>query len=390
MQPSQRLLLKAGHLLCGKEFQVKKDMAVMIEDGIIKEIMPYEHVPQGHGAQPVDGSALFLLPGLIDAHNHLSLDASLPAYLEKMTDPLPALVLRAAKNIEKDVLAGVTTMRCLGDKEYLDAHCRNFINSGFYKGPRLVLSGKGIRSSAGHGFVGYPCDGPEAIRLAVRDNIRQGADIVKFFVTGTLPSKGGMTCFLSREEIEMIVSEANRMGRPTAVHCVGGVGFDWCLDAGVDVIEHGYFLTEKQIDRLSGSRVRLVMTPGFYMADQRIQAMPGPLVEPHRAAAGMARSTMEAIIRSGIPYALGTDGVHGSGAMAAEMACLTALGASPRAALSAATTCGAEVCGLEGVTGRIEIGMSADLIGVEANPLENMDTLTDIRCVIARGKVVKP
>lgn len=375
--------------MCGKDFQVKKDMAVMIEDGIIREIMPYEHAPQDHGLQLIDGSALFLLPGLIDAHNHLSLDASLPAYLEKMADPLPALVLRAAKNIEKDVLAGVTTMRCLGDKEYLDVHCRNFINSGFYKGPRLVLSGKGIRSSAGHGFVGYSFDGPEAIRLAVRENIRQGADIVKFFVTGTLPSKAGMTCFLSREEIEMIVSEAKRMGRPTAVHCVGGVGFDWCMDAGVDVIEHGYFITEKQIDRLSGSSVRLVMTPGFYMVDQRIQAMPGPLVGPHREAAEMARSTMEAIIRSGIPYALGTDGVHGSGAMAAEMACLAALGASTPAALSAATNCGAEVCGLEGITGSIEIGMSADLIGVEANPLENMDTLADIRCVIARGEVLK-
>ena len=389
MNLSQKILLKAGHLLCGRDFQLKKDMAVVIEDGIIKEITPYEHAPQDHGFQLIDGSALFLLPGLIDAHNHLSLDSSLPAYLEKMADPLPALVLRAAKNIEKDVLAGVTTMRCLGDREYLDVHCRNFIHSGVYKGPRIVLSGKGIRSSAGHGFVGYPFDGPEAIRLAVRENIRQGADIIKFYVTGTLPSKGGITCFLSQEEIEIIVAEAKRMGRPTAVHCVGGIGFDWCLDAGVDVIEHGYFLTEKQIDRLHGSSAQLVMTPGFYMLDQRIQAMPGPLVELHREAAGMARSTMEAIVRSGIPYALGTDGVHGSGSMAAEMSCLAALGASPRAALSAATNCGAKVCGLQSVTGCIAVGMSADLIGVKANPMVNLETLTDIRCVIAQGKVMK-
>ena len=382
-------MLRAGHLLCGKDFQVKKDMAVVIEDGTIKEIAPYQQAPQGQGFELVDGSALFLLPGLIDAHNHLSLDASLPAYLEKMTDPLPALVLRAARNIEKDVLAGVTTMRCLGDKEYLDVHCRNFINSGVYKGPRLVLSGKGIRSSAGHGFVGYPFDGPETIRIAVRENIRQGADIVKFFVTGTLPAGGGITCFLSREEIGIIVSEAKRMGRPTAVHCVGGIGFDWCLDAGVDVIEHGYFLTEKQIDRLSGSNTQLVMTPGFYIFDHRIQAMPGPLVKPHLEAAGMARSTMEAIVRSDIPYAVGTDGVHGSGAMAAEMSCLAALGASAQAALSAATHRGAKACGLEGVTGCIDVGMSADLIGVKDNPLVNMETLTDIQCVIAQGKVMK-
>ncbi|MCB2145274.1 MAG: amidohydrolase family protein [Deltaproteobacteria bacterium] len=329
------------------------------------------------------------MPGLIDAHNHLSLDFSLPNYLERMADPLPALVLRAVNNMQADLLAGVTTSRCLGDKGFLDVECRNAIASGTIKGPRLVIAGKGIRSSAGHGFVGYPFDGPAMIRTAVRENIRQNADIIKFYITGTLPSSRGVDCFLSREEVSTIVDEAKRTGRRTAAHCIGGIGFDWCIDAGVDVIEHGYFLTEKQIDTLAQSSAKLVLTPSFFMSAKRIESMPEHLVEPHFRAAGMAKSSMQAIVRSGIPFALGTDGVHGQGAMAAEMSCLVELGASPSTALSAATSHGAAVCDLEKVTGSIDVGKAADLIGVKTNPFVDMETLTDIRCVIFNGEVMK-
>ena len=271
-----------------------------------------------------------------------------------MNDPLPALVIRAVKNLRADHLAGVTTMRCPGDKEFLDLECRKAIASGYLKGPRLVLAGKGIRSSAGHGFVGYPYDGPERIRSAVRENLSQGADMVKFYVTGTLPKEGGAQCFFSQAEIVLIAEEARRAGRKSAVHCIGGVGFDWCLDAGVDVIEHGYFLSDRQIERLDNSVSQLVLTPSFYMSEKRMRALPGPLVEPHLKAADQAKEAMKALVGSGVSYGLGTDGVHGPGNMAAEIACLLELGATPQGALAAATTGGAAICELEEVTGVIE------------------------------------
>ena len=102
------------------------------------------------------------------------------------------------------------------------------------------------------------------------------ADIVKFYVTGTLPGNGDIQCFYSREEIALIAEEAKRAGRKSAVHCIGGIGFDWCLDAGVDVIEHGYFLTGRQIERLAKSDSGLVLTPSFYMS----KSVCGPCRDP--------------------------------------------------------------------------------------------------------------
>ena len=389
MQQAKNTLLKAGHLLRGGGLSVEKDVAVLIKDGLIWDIKPAAGIAPPPGCEVLDLPDLFLLPGLIDAHNHLSLDYELPGYLERMNDPLPALAIRAVKTLEADILAGVTTIRCLGDKGFLDIECRKAVDSGYIRGPRLVISGKGIRSGAGHGFVGYPFDGPDMIRSAVRENLSQGADIVKFYVTGTLPGNGDIQCFYSREEICLIAEEARRAGRKSAVHCIGGVGFDWCLDAGVDVIEHGYFLTDAQIEHLAGSNSQLVLTPSFYMSEKRIRTLPAPMVQPHLQAAAQARDAMKAIVASGIPYGLGTDGVHGRDGMTCEISCLLELGASPARGLIAATRNGAAICGLEEVTGSLEIGKSADIIGVTANPLENLEALRNIELVISQGEAIR-
>lgn len=389
MKPGNRTIFKAGHLLRGGDSPLEKDMAVVIEDGVIQDLKPAGEIQARTGDELMEVPEFFLLPGLIDAHNHLSLDSALPGYLERMNDPLPALAIRAAKNLRADLLAGVTTIRCLGDKEFLDIECRKAIASGYLKGPRLVLSGKGIRSSAGHGFVGYPFDGPDKIRSVIRENLSRGAEVVKFYVTGTLPGDGNIQCFFSREEISLIAEEARRAGRKSAVHCIGGVGFDWCLDAGVDVIEHGYFLTDQQIEKLASSGSQLVLTPSFYLSEDRMLALPGPLVEPHLKAADQARAAMKAIVDSGMPYGLGTDGVHGPGNLAAEISCLLELGESPKDALVAATLNGAAICGLQDVTGTLATGKSADIIAVKTNPLEDGAALRDVRLVVSRGEVIK-
>lgn len=390
MNATGTTIIRARALLRGDDLCVQEHASIVVQDGLIREIVPESYWRGSPPGDVIDCSDQILLPGLIDSHNHLSLDSRLDRYLERMTDPVPALTIRAVTTMQEDLLAGVTTIRCLGDKEFLDIECRKAVESGYIRGPRLVVAGKGIRSCAGHGFVGYAFDGPEAVRQAVRENVSRGVDIIKFYVTGTIPVKGTIPCFLSREEVNLIVSEAGRLGCKTAAHCIGGVGFDWCLDAGVDVIEHGYFLGNGQIERLCKSRSRLVLTPGFYLSEQRINTLPGHLIKPHLGAAPAARSTMSAIIDAGIPFAVGTDGVHGRGALAAEISCLLDLGASPALALSAATLMGAQLCGLERITGTIELGKSADMIGVKSNPLTDMETLNDVRTVILQGKVVSP
>lgn len=389
MKPAGTTIIKAGRLLAGPELTAQSDMAVVVEDGLIREVSPFAELRMQSVSEVIDCSDLWVMPGLIDAHNHLSLDSSLPDYLERMNDPTPALAVRAVKNLREDHLAGVTTVRCLGDKDFIDIECRKAIRAGYLAGPRLVISGKGIRSSAGHGFVGCPFDGPDRIRDAVRANISHGADIIKFYVTGTLPSPGGIKCFFSQEEIAVIVEEAQRMGLKTSVHCIGGVGFDWCLDAGVDVIEHGYFLTAQQIARLKDSDSDLVMTPSFYMSEQRLMALPGPLVAPHLAARPQAEKCMAAIVESGIEFGLGTDGTHGPGNLAAEIACLLKLGCSLKGALLATTRQAAQICGLGDETGSIEVGKSADLIGSTGDPLQGPENLENVAFVMSQGQIIK-
>ena len=378
-------LIKADWLFDGKGDTPVADGAVLVDGQNIVSAGPLASMDVPDGVETIDGENLTLLPGLIDAHNHLSLDASLPDYLERMSDPIAALTLRAAKSMASDLDAGITTVRCLGDKGFLDFECRRAVESGYLKGPRIVTSGKGIRSSAGHGFVGCPFDGPDQIRTAVRDNIRAGADFIKFYVTGTLHGPGRIPCFFSRPEIALIAEEARRVGRPTAVHCIGGQGFAWCLEEGVNAIEHGFFLTDREIDMLNESESWLVLTPGFYMSDERIRKLPKSAIAPHLNEQAVAIQSMRAAIAAGVRFAVGTDGVHGPSGLSREVEYLVELGAGVAQAIRAATGNAAALCGIETTTGTLETGKIADVIGVRGNPFEDIKALSRVKLVMAGG-----
>jgi len=144
--------------------------AIIIEDNNISEIMPLNELnPEFHG-EVIEIPGVTLMPGLIDSHTHLSMDPALDNYLDHMNDDVAELTLRAVAMMRKDLLAGITTCRCLGDKEFLDIACRTAVEDKRLLGPRLLVAGKGIRAPAGHGFVGYPFDGLAEIKQAVREN----------------------------------------------------------------------------------------------------------------------------------------------------------------------------------------------------------------------------
>jgi imidazolonepropionase-like amidohydrolase len=384
----KKQLVKSKLLIESPSAKPIQNGAILIDGNHIAAVGHRSDFREDASIQIIDCSDQVLMPGLIDAHNHLSLDGSLEDYLQKMADPIPALTIRATKNLCEDLMSGITTIRCLGDKDFLDMECRKAVNSGYIQGPRIITSGKGIRSSAGHGYVGYPFDGIEAVRMAVRDNISNNADLIKFYVTGTLPGIDGIPCFFSREEIEVIMQEAQRMGKKTAVHCIGGIGLKWCIEIGVDTIEHGFFLTDDEIEMIKQSKTWLVLTPSFYMSDVRVRALPDPLIEPHLKAKSATVASMRAAIKAGVQFAVGTDGMHGKGALARETEYLVELGASEQTALRAATCNAAEVCGISHITGTLEPGKEADIVGIQENPLKNIKALKDIRTVIYRGNLV--
>jgi imidazolonepropionase-like amidohydrolase len=336
-------------------------------------------------SRTIDCSDQTLLPGLIDCHNHLSLDPTLDNYLYRMNDSIPELTLRAATTMAVDLQSGVTTSRCLGDKGFLDVECKKAVHSGLVPGPRLLIATRGIRAPHGHGFVGYPFSGVEQVRTVVRENLAAGADLIKIYITRTLRSPKGIPSYFSKEEIQAAVDEAHRVGIPVATHCIGGVGLEWALETGIDTIEHGYFLTDKEIDLLAKSDSWLVMTPSIFFTDARIRTLPPHLIEGHLQQRDEVGQRMNAAIKAGVKFAVGTDGMHGG--LAQEIKYLVDFGATPTQALMAATRHAARVCGLEESIGTLEPGKFGDIIGVKGDPLEDIGALKRVKTVISRGKI---
>jgi imidazolonepropionase-like amidohydrolase len=382
-----KTLVRGSSLIDGTGGPAIEPPALLIDGGRIEALGREAEGRASEADRLIDCQGQTLLPGLIDCHNHLSLDPTLPNYLYRMNDSLPELTLRAVVNMAQDLRSGVTTSRCLGDRGFLDVACKKAAAAGRIPGPRLLVATRGIRSPHGHGFVGYPFGGVEEIRQAVRENLAAGADLIKIYITGTLRSARGILHYLSREEIQTAVDEAHRVGVPVATHCIGGPGLRLALEAGIEVIEHGYFITDEEIDLLGRSKSLLVMTPSIFFTEARIETLPQDLIDGHRRQRDEVGRRMAAAIEAGIDYAVGTDGMHGS--LAQEIKYLTEFGASASTALRAATAAAARVCGMEDEVGTLETSQFADLIGVEGDPLADPGALQRVRTVIAEGSLVK-
>jgi imidazolonepropionase-like amidohydrolase len=359
--------------------------AILVEGERILRVGKEEEFKGEANIHVLDCGDQTLLPGLIDCHNHLSLDPRLENYLYRMADPIAGLTLRACETMKIDLRSGVTTSRCLGDKGFLDVECKKAVHSGLIPGPRLLIATRGVRALHGHGFVGYPFSGVEQIRTAVRENLAAGADVIKIFITGTLRAPREIPSFFSKEEIQAAVDEAHRVGIPVATHCIGGIGFEWALEMGIDTIEHGYFLTDKEIDLLAKSESWLVMTPSIFFTDARIRTLPPHLIEGHLQQRDEVSQRMNAAIKAGVKFAVGTDGMHGG--LAQEIEYLVDFGATTNQALMAATCYAARVCGLEESIGTLEPGKCGDIIGVEGNPLEDIGALKRVKTVVSRGEI---
>ena len=379
-------ILKGKYVWDGMAARVLPEGAVLIEDGIIRAVGPATEILTSADSTVFEWPEATLLPGLVDSHTHLSMDGSMDNYLDHMTDSIPVLTLRAAAMMRKDLLAGITTCRCLGDREFLDVACRDAVEHGQLSGPRLLVATRGIRAPQGHGFVGYPFKGMEEIRKAIKENIDRGADLIKIYITGTLKGSGDLPPFLLREEIGLAIEESHAAGLRVASHCVGGQGLDWALELGLDTLEHAYQITERQTERLANSKTALVLTPGAVLSEERVRRLPSDLVDGHLKERDQMFASMALTVKAGIPYAVGSDGMHGD--LAEDIAWLSALGATNADALKAGTVHGARVCGLEGERGTLAKGKVADIIAIRGNPLEDLSALRNVVAIFKGGRPV--
>lgn len=386
--------IRAKFLLDGTGAEPVEDPTVLIEGEIIREVGPSSRVRIPSAARVTDLGDAWLLPGVVDAHSHCVLRADPRTAAEQHQAADTELVLRAVANLRADLRSGVTTIRTMSDRDFLDLSVQRAAEEGLIAAPHLIVATRGIRPSNGFGSSAVVADGIDEVRKRVRENLRAGADLIKLFVGGwqsgdakafQLGASSRLSTY-SREEISTAVEEAARVGRKVAAHVHGGQGLTDCLETGVFTIEHGSLLENHHVDLFlqHGAWWVPTLTVLFHEVGLASKETFQRFREKVEAAQTNIREMLPYAWRRGVNIAVGTDARHGY--MAQELAYLVEFGIPPRDALLAGTLHAARASGCEDRAGSVEPDKRADLIGVAQNPLQDIKSLLDVRFIMKAGQ----
>lgn len=386
-------IITARTVLAGSELEEIQNGAVVVEDGKVVKVVPAEQLTEEDRAQAewIAFEDETVLPGLIEGHNHLSIDARKSNHLEILgTATECKLTLLAEEGLYDDLLSGVTTVRCMGEKHDLDLKLKKEIDAGNLVGPDILPAGVGMKGSNGSGYIGAPHSGVEEFRRTARSNVAKGVKLLKIFTTPGVFSteQDFIPSFLSAEEIRTVVEEAHRLHLPVAAHCIGGQALRDCVEQGVDIIEHAYCASKEDIELLKAHPDCWVdLTTGIYLDPDREQYLSENNARNVRAGREIVRECVGNLVRAGIHFALGTDANHGL--LWKEVVYTVELGASKRDALKGVTSNAAYISRLSGKKGELTAGADADIIAVKGNPLEDPAVLADVSFVMKKGVVYK-
>lgn len=382
-----------GKIIDGTGAAPIEDGAIVIEDGRIASVGAWDATVAGAGAAVDDRSGQVLIPGIVDAHNHLCLEMGDEE--AQMREPLPLLFLRCCRRAERNLAAGITTVRSMGELRELDLSYVAARAEGLIPGPRLQTSLDALARTGGHGgYFGLEVDGPVEVLRAVRNNMRRGADWIKLMATGggttstSHPTHAGFTA----EELRVAVDEAHTMGKPVAVHAHGGIGLRRAVQAGVDTVEHGFYLDEtpEVAEAMREAGIAFVATLGLVLPERSEDEDPRPVWYQRRLDEMRHHARRSAVIalEAGLTIAAGQDGDHGN--MALEAECLVEIGMTPLQAISALTREGAKVCRVGDELGTLEPGKLADVVALGSDPLAGDigGALRDVRGVWQEGRLV--
>ena len=392
------LVIKDGPAFIG-DGRILDKATVIIEGDRIDCIGPPD-MTLPRDAEVIDIKGGMLLPGFVDCHLHILIDGSPNPLGAVETNGMHLITLRAAMHAKNTLMAGVTTARDMGGTGEAEIAIRDAINMGMIKGPRLQVSGKQICMTGGQGWqFGREADGPDEVRKAAREQIKAGCDIVKLMATGGIMTQGVEpgAAQLTEAELSAGVAEARRANKKCASHAQGTEGILNSLRAGVDSIEHGFFLDERCIALMTADKVPLVPTlgPGDMIEKAAAMGVPDFIIEKSRKVRGPHVQSLAMAKQADILIGMGADcGTpllpHGTNLM--ELESLVANGFTPEEALVIGTLNGARIAGLDTRLGSIAEGKLADLVVAAGNPLEDISLLThpeNITWVIKGGQVVK-
>ncbi|MBY0310504.1 MAG: amidohydrolase family protein [Phycisphaerales bacterium] len=415
--PEKTVLVRCGTLLAVPGEPARSNCTVVITGDRITSII------DGLDAKPagviidleIDARQLYVLPGLIDCHVHLTFQQDAEGRIRRVTETPADAALRGVTFARTTLEAGFTSVRDVGGAAEAILALRDAINRGDVVGPRVLTSAKSISVTGGHadptnGYVGLAepgpndgvADGPDACRQAVRHQVKLGADLIKITATGGVLSisTAGTAQHFTDDELLALAQTSYAMGRKIAAHAHGTDGINAALKAGCDSIEHATFQDDESIRLFKSTGAYYVPTllagatvvenaqkPGYY----------------HRAVVAKALQTgpaMTATFRkahaAGVKIAFGTDaGVFDHGINAREFQLMVDAGMTPTEAIKSATIDAAKLCGqFEGKSGKGEVGSIApgkfaDLIAVSADPTKDVRMLQRVAFVIKGGEMIR-
>lgn len=403
---AQDAVIQAGHVLAVPGEGYLKQQTILVEAGRIVSITPGYTKPKNYPV--INLKNAYVLPGLIDSHVHITRERSPDSRIKTFEDSVVDTAFDGAAFALTTLKAGFTTVQDVGGDNDAIFGLRDAINRGAVPGPRIRASGSSVAVTGGHGdFNGWSadvmakftgasiCNGPDDCRRATRQQIKEGADLIKITATGGVLSNtaAGLELQFSEAEIEAIVEAAHSMGRKVTAHAHGKSGVDAALRAGVDSIEHGTYLDDESIALFKENGATLVPTvlAGATVTGWTNEAW---LPAPSRAKAAIVGPLMLDMLRraheGGVNVAFGTDtGVSRHGENAQEFALMVEAGFTPEAAIRSATVAAAEHVQMAADIGTLEKGKFADLIAVTKDPLKDIRELEDVDFVMKGGVVYK-
>jgi imidazolonepropionase-like amidohydrolase len=403
------IYIHAGALL-DRPGETPRGPSTIIVRGNRIEAIRDGHVAPPAGARVIDLRKEFVLPGLIDAHVHIfSDDDKMRARLEANNRDIEDNLLIGVDNARRTLEAGFTTVRDLGSDVHSITALRDGIAAGLVPGPAIVAAGSGISGTGGHADASNNtnrdiadlrrarasnlCNGAEDCRRAAREQISQGADVIKFTATGGVNSNiaGGLGQQMFDDEMKAIVETARLFGRKVAAHAHGADGITAALKAGADSIEHATYTDAAVIAEFKRSKAWLVPTmvaPHAALAQARAGARSAATLAKAEETVAVHNENIARAIKDGVRIAFGTDsGVSDHGKNAKEFALLLKAGMTPAAAIRAATLDAATLLDRATRIGSLEAGKEADIIAMATSPLDDVTVLERVRFVMRQGVV---
>ena len=393
IKPKQILDVRSGMLV---------NADILIESGVIVKVS--KNIPVMSHYEIIDLQDMTILPGLMDAHVHLTGNTDLKGH-EGISESSYLATIYGVKNAKQTLMAGFTTVRNVGASNYSDVALRDGIDQKAILGPTLLVSGPPLGITGGHcdsnilpAEYEYKAqgvaDGPWEVRRKVRENKKYGADLIKYCATGGVMSKGTNVnnWQYTLDEMKAIVDEAHTLGMKVAAHAHGLEGIRMAIEAGVDSVEHSSLIDQETINLAIAKGVFLAMdiyVSDYILGEGAKNGIPEYSLNKERIVGKRQRENFKMAVESGAKMVFGTDaGIFPHGKNAKQFKYMVEWGMKPIEAIQASTINTAELFGKTNI-GEIKETFDADLIGVKGNPLKDITLLENVGFIMKEGQVIK-